>query len=125
MASGFTALVPRLTTARTMLRAVTPSDFPMYADIMAGPAGRFMGGPYARDEAWWDFAQLASGWLLHGHGGWAIERAADARHLGFVLLGLEPGDLEPELGFMLAPDAAGQGFAREAAEAVKAYALNV
>ena len=123
IAARFAALVPALETERLTLRAVTPADFPIYADIMAGPSGAFMGGPFERDDAWWDFAQLASGWMLHGHGGWAVD-LKDGTHIGFVLLGFEPGDEEPELGFLFAPEAEGKGYAFEASSAVKAFAFD-
>lgn len=123
MAAQFAGLVPVIETARLRLRAITPADFLIYADILTGPEGVFFGGPFARDDAWWDFAQMASGWMLHGHGGWAVD-LADGTHVGFVLLGLEPGDEEPELGFLIAPEARGQGYAFEAATAAKAYAFD-
>jgi ribosomal-protein-alanine N-acetyltransferase len=56
-------------------------------------------------------------WTLHGHGMWAVEHRADGRLIGRV------GFLEPEgwpgceLGWLLARDAWGQGFAQEAARA--------
>lgn len=52
---------------------------------------------------------------------WAIERAADGAFLGFC--GIKPGaagtpiEDEPEIGWRLARDAWGQGYAREAAAA--------
>lgn len=123
MAARFAALVPALETERLRLRAVSPADFPVYADVLAGPSGKHFGGPFARDDAWWDFAQLASGWMLHGHGGWAVD-LKDGTHIGFVLLGFEPGDEEPELGFIFAPEAEGKGYAFEAASAAKAFAFD-
>ena len=75
-----------------------------------------------RADAWWDFVQLASGWMLHGHGGWTIEATGTAEALGFVLIGLEPGDLEPEIGYLLGSHAEGHGIAQEAACAVLSFA---
>jgi RimJ/RimL family protein N-acetyltransferase len=123
VADSFAALIPTLETERLTLRAPTPADFPLYADIMCGPRSDGMGGPYSREDAWWDFAQLASGWVLHGHGGWAVT-TKDGALIGFALIGFEPGDQEPELGYLFAESAEGNGYATEAAGAVKAYAFN-
>ena len=121
-AAKFLALIPTLTTERLSLRAPTPADFPLYAEILCSERGADIGGPYSRDDAWWDFAQLASGWVLHGHGGWAVE-TKDGKLIGFALIGFEPGDQEPELGYMLGEEAEGQGYATEAAQVVKNYAF--
>lgn len=122
-AAEFSALIPTLETERLILRGPTAADFPLYADILCGERGTGIGGPYKRDDAWWDFAQLASGWILHGHGGWAIE-TKDNTLVGFALIGFEPGDQEPELGYLLGEAAEGNGYATEATKAVKAYAFN-
>jgi len=122
VAARFAALIPALETERLSLRAPTPADFPLYADIMCGPRSDGLGGPYSREDAWWDFAQMASGWVLHGHGGWAVD-TKDGTHVGFALIGFEPGDQEPELGYLFAESAEGNGYATDAARAVKAYAF--
>ena len=122
-AAEFAALIPTLETERLTLRAPKPADFPLYADIRCGERGVGIGGPFKRDDAWWDFVQLASGWVLHGHGGWAVE-TKDGALVGFALIGFEPGDQEPELGYLFAKSAEGNGYATEAAGAVKAYAFN-
>lgn len=121
-AAEFAALIPVLETERLTLRAPTPADFPVYADILCTERGKHIGGPFKRDDAWWDFAQLASGWVLHGHGGWTVE-TKDGETVGFALIGLEPGDQEPELGYLLAENAEGKGYATEAAQAVKFFAF--
>ncbi|MGB1035366.1 MAG: GNAT family N-acetyltransferase, partial [Primorskyibacter sp.] len=121
LSAQMAALVPVLHTDRLVLRAPALADFPVWADIMCGPRSLHLGGPMMRDDAWADFIQLASGWYFHGHGGWTITQG-DAV-MGFVLLGLEPGDAEPELGFLLCAEAEGHGIAFEAASAARAYAV--
>lgn len=60
-----------------------------------------------------------------GHCFWAVERQADAAFLGFC--GIKPGadgtpiEGRPEIGWRLAADHWGQGYAREAAEASIAW----
>ena len=113
-------MTPTLVTDRVILRAPRVADFDVFADIACSDRGRFLGGPMSREDAWADFAAMSGGWLLHGHGLWTIGAAQGV--LGFVLLGLEPGDHEPELGFLLAESAEGHGYAFEAAEAARAHA---
>lgn len=122
MAARFQALVPVIETGRLRLRAPRIEDFGAYARIVEGPAGRHLTETPSRESAWLDFTQMVATWMLRGHGVWSIEALADGAHLGFVLIGFEPGDHEPELGFMLLPEAEGQGYAAEAARAARAHA---
>lgn len=114
--------LPTMTTQRLILRAPRVTDFDTYAEIMCGPRGRFAGGPMDREAAWLDFAQMTSTWVLHGHGVWTIGHSGGIA--GFVLLGFEPGDHEPELGFLLTKDAEGKGIAFEAAQAALSHAFD-
>lgn len=113
--------VPVLTTERTRLRAVKLADFETYADIVCGPRGTHVGGPMTREDAWFDFVSMSSCWMLHGHGGWAVEDLSGDL-LGFVILGLEPGDAEVELGYLFTAAAEGHGLAFESAKAVRNFA---
>jgi RimJ/RimL family protein N-acetyltransferase len=124
IAGSVAAAVPELTTARLRLRAPRLADFDAYARIATGERGVHIGGPMARDEAWLDFAQMAAGWLLRGHGVWSVERRADAALLGFLPLCHEYGDPEPELGFLFLEAAEGLGYAHEAAAAARAFAFD-
>lgn len=117
------AALPVLPTARLRLRAPQIEDFPHYAEILASPGGRFIISDGSRENAWVDFAQLTGSWLLRGHGIWAVERQTDDEVLGFVLLGFEIGDHEPELGYMFRKAFEGQGYAQEAGEAALAHGL--
>ena len=100
IAEMFSALVPMITTERFLLRGMKLTDFPACAEIACSEYGRFIGGPMSREDAWDEFAKMSAGWMLHGHGGWAIEALHDMDVLGFVVLGLEPGNREcrPRLG---------------------------
>lgn len=111
--------VPVLDTPRLRLRAPVLEDFPVYADIACGQRGAGIGGPMSRDEAFVDFAGMVAGWLLRGHGLWTVEARESGMALGFVLIGFEPGDREPELGFLLTEAAEGKGYATEAAAAAR------
>ena len=123
LAADFQALVPTLATARLRLRAVHITDFDSFAEIVCGDRGKHIGGPMSREDAWFDFTSMSSGWMLHGHGGWSVEDIANGELLGFVVLGLEPGDLEVELGFLFRELAEGKGYAFEAAAVVRDWAF--
>jgi RimJ/RimL family protein N-acetyltransferase len=123
MAVRAAGAVPVLRTARLTLRAHRCEDFPAYAEVACGPHGSGVGGPMSRADAWLDFVQGASGWMLHGHGGWTICETGGEAALGFVMIGLEPGDQEPELGWLVTAAAEGRGIAFEAATAARAHAL--
>jgi RimJ/RimL family protein N-acetyltransferase len=117
------AQLPVIETTRLRLRAPQLADFDAWAEIFCGPAGPHLGGPFTRDEAFTDFAATCGLWLLRGHGLWAVEPKAGLDVLGFVLIGFEPGDQEPELGYLFRPSAEGQGFATEAAAALRDHAF--
>ena len=113
--------LPTLATDRLILRSPRVTDFDAYAGIVCTERGRFLGGPMTREASWADYTSMTAGWLLHGHGLWTIGGAEGV--LGFVLLGFEPGDAEPELGFMLCAEAEGRGIAFEAASAARNHAF--
>ncbi len=71
-------------------------------------------------------ARLSAIQAQHGHTFWAIERRADARFLGFCGLKIAPENIPGiegaiEIGWRLARDAWGAGYAREAAAASLAW----
>jgi len=121
--AALSARVPLLETARTRLRAPRLTDFDAWVAVLCGPASDHLGGPFTRDEGFGEFATSIGLWLLRGHGLWMVESRATGETLGFVLLGFEPGDREPELGYLFLPAAEGQGLAFEAAFAARAHAV--
>ena len=116
------ALVPRLETERLILRAPVLPDFETFNAIFESERSEWMGGPFDRSGAWDEFTECASGWLLRGHGAWAIEDRATGDTLGFTLVHMEFGDREPELGWFLTEAAEGHGYALEAAGAARRFA---
>lgn len=116
------AVLPRLATPRLDLRPATLADFPLWSAIFAAPESAAIGGPAPAEAAWEEFCVYTAGWLLHGHGLWAVDRRDDGSLLGFVLLGLEWADAEPEIGWLFGAHARGQGYATEAAAAVRDHA---
>ncbi|MGL4238747.1 GNAT family N-acetyltransferase [Tabrizicola sp.] len=116
------AAVPVLHTPRLTLRAPRLADFPAYAAIACTDRGIHIGGPFTEEEAWADFCCMTANWLLRGHGNWAVETHAGDL-VGFVLIGFEPGDQEPELGWFLTEGAEGHGYATEAATTARDHAF--
>ena len=121
----FEKSVPVILTKRLRLRAPKLTDFEYYSEIALSPSGRFILETQNREAAWLDFANMIACWFLRGHGLWAIETRENNSIVGFVLIGFEPGDLEPELGYMLRSKDIGKGYATEAAIAAKQFAFDV
>ena len=117
--------IPRITTARLLLREFQPTDFEPYAAMMADPeVTRFLsdGKPLGRFDAWRQMAMFAGHWQLRGFGIWAVEERATGEFIGRI------GCFEPEgwpgfeIGYTLARHAWGKGYAREGAAAALKYA---
>lgn len=122
-AATLSGLIPVLTTERLILRAPCLADFPVWAQILCGNSGPHLGGPFTREEAFTEFAAAIGLWLLRGHGTWTVE-TKNGQTAGFVLIGFEPGDREPELGFLFHVDYRGKGLAHEAACAARSHAFD-
>lgn len=122
-AATLAAQLPVIETPRLRLRAPRLSDFDTWAEVFTGPTGPHLGGPFDRDDAFTEFAATCGLWLLRGHGVLTVEPRTEGDPLGFVLIGFEPGDDEPELGYLLRPAAQGQGYATEAARALRDHAF--
>ncbi len=123
-AAALTGQLPVLETARLRLRAPQLTDFDAWAEVFCGPAGAHLGGPFDRDEAFTEFTATCGLWLLRGHGLWTVESKAGGEVLGFVLIGFEPGDQAPELGYLFRSAAEGHGYATEAATALRDHAFS-
>lgn len=121
LAQAIAAPLPRIETDRLILRAPQMTDWPVLEPIWTGPRSHHIGGPFTPEDAWLDFNQIVAGWLLRGHGGLTVTDRAGTI-LGFVLLGHEWGDPDPELGWLLTEEAEGQGYATEAATALLNWA---
>ena len=117
--------IPRLTTERLVLRALREDDLDPYATMLADPAvTRYLGQgvPLDRGGAWRQLAMFLGGWTLHGFGQWAVERRADGAFLGRAGLWFPPGWPGLEVGWALAREHWGHGYATEAGAAAIAWA---
>jgi RimJ/RimL family protein N-acetyltransferase len=121
--------VPAIDTARLTLRGHGLEDFEDSAAMWAdAEVTRHIGGkPFTREESWTRLLRYAGHWGLLGYGYWVVRETASGRFVGEVGFAdyrreIEPSlDGAPEAGWVLAPWAHGQGFAREAVEAALAW----
>ncbi len=107
-------------TDRLRLRGFTAADLDPYAAICAdAEVMRHIGsgGPVGREVAWRHLAIFLGAWALQGHGMWAVERLRDGAFIGRVGYLDAPDWPGCELGWVLARDCWGQGYAYEAARA--------
>jgi RimJ/RimL family protein N-acetyltransferase len=111
----------RLQTARLLLRSWRDSDLDPFHAICSDPLVMATLGPcLSREETAALIGRVAALEEQHGHTVWALERLADARLIGWC--GVIPGKDGPiagkaEIGWRLASDTWGQGYASEAARA--------
>lgn len=117
--------IPRITTARLLLRELQMRDFDSYAANLADPAATtFFGGPSDRRAAWRIFAAQTGTWLLNGGGWWAVEERESDAVVGTVgAFFRETAETRVELGWSLRPAHWGRGFAKEAAGAALHFAV--
>jgi RimJ/RimL family protein N-acetyltransferase len=94
------------------------------AEVMRHIGGR----PLVREEAWRKLLCGHGLWTLVGYGYWAVERRADGVMIGQIGFadfkrGIDP-EIEniPEMGWLFAREAFGQGYATEAAAAALSWA---
>jgi RimJ/RimL family protein N-acetyltransferase len=115
-----------LKTERLVLRMLREEDFEQYAAIVADPeVARYLsdGQPLSRADAWRQMAFVVGHWQLKGYGMWAVEEAATGRLAGRI------GFLNPEgwpgfeLGWTLAREFWGRGYATEGARRALEYAF--
>lgn len=113
--------LPRLETGRLILRAPVIEDAEAWIAIMVPDTEGHLGGPHDAEAAFREFTGTVGLWLLRGHGVLTVTDKAGAV-LGFVQIGFEPGDQEPELGWLFLPEAQGRGLATEAVRALRDHA---
>ena len=122
-AAAMAALVPELVTERLRLRAPRISDYPVYAGFARDDRGIGVRRGETDLEAWNDFCQLVASWPLRGFGPWTFEPRDGGDPLGLATLDHEFGDPEPEVGWLVIPEAEGRGYATEGARAALGHAF--
>lgn len=116
-----------LETDRLLMRMWREGDFERHAEICADPnVMRFLGEGKALDRtgAWRHMAMLVGHWHLRGYGHWAVEEKASGRLIGRIGF-YNPADYPGfELGWTLARDYWGRGYATEGARRALDYAFD-
>ena len=119
---GLTITIPRLTTARLLLREFRTADFDGYAENMADPeATKFLSGTVDRRAARRMFLAASGSWVLQGAGWWSIEVQETGEVVGDVGAFVRETSPDFEIGWTLYRRFWGQGFASEAAKAALAF----
>ncbi|MEX2185293.1 MAG: GNAT family N-acetyltransferase [Pirellulales bacterium] len=113
-------------TERLVLRRIDHDDLDFFAALFADPeVMRFSMGVRTRDESreWIDRA--AASYVANGYGPWCVVRKSDGGAIGFCGLVDQTidGAAEVEIGYRLAESHWGQGYAPEAAAAVRDLAI--
>jgi RimJ/RimL family protein N-acetyltransferase len=117
--------VPVLETERLMLRGHRLDDFAHCAAMWADPeVTRYIGGkPLSEEECWARLLRYVGHWALMGFGYWVAEERATGTFVGEIGFADYKRDLEPslkgvpEIGWVLASQTKGRGYATEAVRA--------
>jgi RimJ/RimL family protein N-acetyltransferase len=126
----FSPIAPVLETPRLRLRGYRAGDLDAQWASMTDPeVVRFLGGaPQSREETWRKILGSPGLWALLGYGYWVAERREDGAYLGQIGFAdfkrdMKPGiEGIPEMGWIMAPQAQGRGYATEAVLAALAWA---
>jgi RimJ/RimL family protein N-acetyltransferase len=123
-------MVPLIETARLRLREYRESDLDAHSAMLADPEFvRHIGGTVlSREETWRKMLCGPSLWAMLGYGYWTIERKEDGAVIGQAGFAdfkraMEPSiEGIPEMGWIIAPQGQGKGYASEAVMAGLAWA---
>jgi RimJ/RimL family protein N-acetyltransferase len=115
--------IPRIRTARLLLREPRLEDFAAFAAQSADPQARtHTGGPNDARESWRRFHACAGAWLVEGMGWWTVEEP-EAGWVGSVGVFRRETGPALEIGWFMERSRWGQGYATEAARAALDYAF--
>jgi RimJ/RimL family protein N-acetyltransferase len=115
-----------LETERLRLRQFRGDDLDAYARITGdAEAMRYIaqGEPLDREAAWRSLAYIHGHWWIRGYGPWAAEEKASGRLIGRIGLYRPEGWPGLEVGWLVARERWGEGFATEGARAALAHAF--
>lgn len=118
-------MIPQLQTERLIMRGPGAQDFESFAAMMADPdVARYIApAPMERADAWRALSAAIGHWSLRGYGAWTVVRKSDGAYVGRVGMINPEGWPGLEIGWTLAKQFWGHGFATEAAAAAMRYAF--
>jgi RimJ/RimL family protein N-acetyltransferase len=117
--------VPELRTERLLMRAPRYGDYERWVKLLADPeVGAGLGKPsgLTPHEAWLDLAVLSGHWPLRGFGHWALESLESGELVGRAGLYHPPDWPGLEVGWTVAREHWGNGYATEAGRAACEWA---
>lgn len=116
--------LPRIETARLILRPPAAEDFDGYAQMFADEENvRYIGGTLARGAAWRRFLQMPGAWMVQGFAMFSVIDKSSGEWLGQAGPWQPDGWPGTEVGWSFRRSAWGKGFAREAATAAIDWAF--
>jgi RimJ/RimL family protein N-acetyltransferase len=114
----------RIETDRLILRPPVQEDFVAYAANMADKeASHFIGGPQTRAVAWRGFLSLAGAWMIQGFSMFSVIEKSSGRWIGRLGPWHPEGWPGTEVGWGLAREAWGKGYAYEGSVAAIDWAF--
>jgi ribosomal-protein-alanine N-acetyltransferase len=118
--------IPTLATKRLLLRPWRAEDLPVFAALNADPrVAEFLPQCLERPESDALAERIGAHWRRHGFGLWAVEVRGGAPFIGFVGLAVPSFEARftpcVEVGWRLASEHWGRGYATEAARRALAY----
>jgi RimJ/RimL family protein N-acetyltransferase len=116
-----------LRTERLVLRMLREDDLDGYAAMAGDPeVTRYLGdgGTLSRADAWRQMAMILGHWQLRGYGMWAVEESATGRFAGRIGFFNPEGWPAFELGWTLAREFWGRGYATEGARRALEYGFD-
>lgn len=117
---------PMLVTEHLILRPPAREDFEDWAAFCADPETmRFLGGAQERSVAWRTLCAMAGAWHINGFAMFSLIERASGRWAGRVGPWQPEGWPGTEVGWGIAREFAGRGYAREAAIASIDFAFDV
>ena len=115
---------PVIETERLLLRPQKPEDFEPWAAMMADEeTTRFLGGPQPAAVAWRGFCTVAGAWSMFGISMFSVEEKSSGRFIGRLGPWRPHGWPGNEVGWGLARESWGKGYASEGAAAAVDWAF--
>jgi RimJ/RimL family protein N-acetyltransferase len=115
-----------LETPRLILRPPRVEDFDAWAAFLEDEvATKFIGGPQPRPTAWRTFMCMCGAWSMTGIAMFSVIEKASGQWVGRLGPWYPEGWPEPEVGWGIAREHWGKGYASEGAAAAMDYAFDV